>query len=53
MLDLHEPTMACAVPVVEKKTGQPLPAVAEIQGHVAFYADRVAVTATPGESTVQ
>jgi uncharacterized protein (DUF427 family) len=31
----------------------PFPAVAEIQGHVAFYADRVAITLTPGESSVQ
>jgi uncharacterized protein (DUF427 family) len=31
----------------------PFPAVAGIQGHVAFYADRVAITASPGESTVR
>ena len=31
---------------------EPYPAVAEIKGHVAFYADRVTVTATPGGSTV-
>jgi uncharacterized protein (DUF427 family) len=29
----------------------PFPAVAGIKGHVAFYADRVTVTATPREST--
>ena len=26
----------------------PFPAVAEIKGHVAFYADRLTITATPG-----
>ena len=26
----------------------PFPAVAEIKGHVAFYADRVTISATPG-----
>jgi uncharacterized protein (DUF427 family) len=31
----------------------PFPAVADIKGHVAFYTDRVAITITPGESTVQ
>jgi uncharacterized protein (DUF427 family) len=31
----------------------PFPAVADIKDHVAFYADRVAITTTPGESTVQ
>jgi uncharacterized protein (DUF427 family) len=31
----------------------PFPAVAEIKGHVAFYADRVTVSATPSGSTVQ
>jgi uncharacterized protein (DUF427 family) len=32
---------------------EPFPAVANIQGHVAFYADRVAITATPSQSNVQ
>jgi uncharacterized protein (DUF427 family) len=32
---------------------EPLPAVADIEGHVAFYADRVTVTANPSESAVQ
>ena len=31
----------------------PFPAVAEIKGHVAFYADRVIITATPCRSTVR
>ena len=31
----------------------PFPAVADIKGHVAFYADRVTVTATPSESAVR
>jgi uncharacterized protein (DUF427 family) len=31
----------------------PYPTMADIKGHVAFYADRVTVTATPIESTVQ
>jgi uncharacterized protein (DUF427 family) len=31
----------------------PFPAVADIKGHVAFYADRVTLTATPSESTVR
>ena len=31
----------------------PFPAVADIKGHVAFYADRVAITATPSESAVR
>jgi uncharacterized protein (DUF427 family) len=31
----------------------PFDAVAEIKGHVAFYGDRVTITATPGESTVR
>jgi uncharacterized protein (DUF427 family) len=31
----------------------PFPAVADIKGHVAFYTDRVSVTATPDESTVR
>ena len=31
----------------------PFPAVADIKGHVAFYADRVTVTATPSESTLR
>ena len=31
----------------------PFPAVADIKDHVAFYADRVAVTASPSVSTVQ
>jgi uncharacterized protein (DUF427 family) len=31
----------------------PFPAVASIQGHVAFYADRVAITTSPNESTVE
>jgi uncharacterized protein (DUF427 family) len=31
----------------------PFPAVAAIQGHVAFYADRVAIIASPGESTLR
>ena len=31
----------------------PLPAVADIKGHVAFYADRVTVNATPCPSTVR
>jgi uncharacterized protein (DUF427 family) len=31
----------------------PFPAVADIQGHVAFYADRLAITTTDSESTVQ
>ncbi len=30
----------------------PFPSVADIKGHVAFYADRVTVTATPRGSTV-
>jgi len=30
----------------------PFPAVASIQGHVAFYADRVTITTFPSESTV-
>ena len=32
---------------------EPFSAVAEIQGHVAFYPDRVTITATPSESTVR
>jgi uncharacterized protein (DUF427 family) len=32
---------------------EPFPAVAEIQGHVAFYTDRVTVIATPRESAVR
>ena len=31
----------------------PFPAVAEIKGHVAFYPDRVTITASPSESTVR
>ena len=31
----------------------PFPSVADIKDHVAFYADRVTVTATPRESTVR
>ena len=31
----------------------PFPAVADIKGHVAFYADRVTVNATPGPATVR
>jgi uncharacterized protein (DUF427 family) len=31
----------------------PFAAVANIRGHVAFYADRVAITATPSEFTVR
>jgi uncharacterized protein (DUF427 family) len=31
----------------------PFPAVAAIDGHVAFYSDRVNVTATPREATVR
>jgi uncharacterized protein (DUF427 family) len=31
----------------------PFPAVAEIKGHVAFYPDRVTISATPSESTVR
>ena len=31
----------------------PFPAVADIKDHVAFYADRVDVTATPGPGTVE
>jgi uncharacterized protein (DUF427 family) len=31
----------------------PFPAVADIQGHVAFYADRVTVSTTPDESTLR
>ena len=31
----------------------PFPAVADIKGHVAFYPDRVTVTATPSESTIR
>jgi uncharacterized protein (DUF427 family) len=31
----------------------PFPAVAEIKGHVAFYADRVTVSVTPSGSTVR
>ncbi len=31
----------------------PFPAVADIGGHVAFYADRVTVTATPGEPALR
>jgi uncharacterized protein (DUF427 family) len=31
----------------------PFPAVAEIKGHVAFYADRVTVSATSSRSTLQ
>jgi uncharacterized protein (DUF427 family) len=30
----------------------PFPAVADIKGHVAFYADRVDITSTPRETTV-
>ncbi|MFZ0666502.1 MAG: DUF427 domain-containing protein [Acidimicrobiales bacterium] len=33
--------------------GEPFPEVADIKDHVAFYADRVTVTATPGESAVR
>jgi uncharacterized protein (DUF427 family) len=32
---------------------EPSPAVADIKGHVAFYTDRVSVSATPSESTVR
>jgi uncharacterized protein (DUF427 family) len=32
---------------------EPFSAVAEIKGHVAFYPDRVSITATPSESTVR
>ena len=32
--------------------GDPFPAVADIDGHVAFYANRVTVTATPRESAM-
>jgi uncharacterized protein (DUF427 family) len=31
----------------------PFPAVADIKGHVAFYTDRLMVSATPSESTVR
>ncbi len=31
----------------------PFPAVADIKGHVAFYADRVTVAVTPGDSTAR
>jgi uncharacterized protein (DUF427 family) len=31
----------------------PFPAVAEIRGHVAFYADRVAIVTSSGDSDVQ
>ena len=31
----------------------PFPAVADIKGHVAFYTDRLTVSATPSESTVR
>jgi uncharacterized protein (DUF427 family) len=31
----------------------PFDAVANIEGHVAFYADRVAITTSPSESTVE
>jgi uncharacterized protein (DUF427 family) len=31
----------------------PFPAVADIKDHVAFYTDRVAVSATPSESTLR
>jgi hypothetical protein len=31
----------------------PFPAVADIEGHVAFYADRVAITTSPGEQAVR
>jgi uncharacterized protein (DUF427 family) len=31
----------------------PFPAVASIQGHVAFYADRVAIMASPSDSAVR
>ena len=31
----------------------PFPAVADIKGHVAFYADRVSVTATPSETALR
>jgi len=31
----------------------PFPAVSDIKGHLAFYADRVTVTVTPSESTVR
>jgi uncharacterized protein (DUF427 family) len=31
----------------------PFPAVADIRGHVAFYADRLAITVTPGESSIE
>ena len=33
--------------------GDPYPAVAEIKDHVAFYADRLTVTAGPGRPTVE
>ena len=33
--------------------GDPFPAVADIKGHVAFYANRVTITASPRESTVR
>jgi uncharacterized protein (DUF427 family) len=32
---------------------EPFPAVADIRGHVAFYADRVTVTVTAGSSTTR
>ena len=31
----------------------PFPAVADIEGHVAFYADRVAITTSPSDPTVR
>jgi uncharacterized protein (DUF427 family) len=33
--------------------GDPFPAVADIKGYVAFYANRVTITATPSESNVR
>jgi uncharacterized protein (DUF427 family) len=32
---------------------EPFPSVADIKGHVAFYANRVSVTTTPGESAAR
>jgi uncharacterized protein (DUF427 family) len=32
---------------------EPFPAVADIRGHVAFYSDRVTVTATPSEAALR
>jgi uncharacterized protein (DUF427 family) len=47
ILDVVGPDLVAAVWYYD----DPFPAVAEIKGRVAFYADRVTVTSTPIEST--